>query len=240
MPNSPNTSFIPKQGPIRRPRQTASRSVHLFSIISYIALASAMVASVGSFFYGRHVEGQLQDKVEELSQAIAGFNEEDMNQVREFNVRLTQSRDRLDNGVSLRSVFEALEDATAQTVALSSLKLERFADDSIVLAAKVETDNFDSSLFQRGVFERSNIVESVAVEDLMIIEETDVEDGPVRSGVSFVAEITVPISEVPNVPGETLIPVPEPVVIETPVASTTEDEPMVDEENVTDTNEVTP
>lgn len=246
MPNSPNTSFIPKQGPIRRPRQTASRSVHIFSIISYITLASTMVASVGSFFYGRHIDGQLQDRVEELSQAIGGFNEEDMNDVRDFNVRLTQTRDRLDNGVSVRAIFEALEDATAQTVSLSALELERFADDRIVLAAKVETDNFDSSLFQRGVFERSTIVESVAVEDLMIVEEAETEDGPVRSGVSFVAEITVPVSEVPNTPSETSVPVPEPAAEEAPVASSTEttdtEEAMSISggEDFTDTNEITP
>ena len=237
MPNSPNTSFIPKQGPVRRPRQTASRSIHLFSVISYITLASTMVASVGSFFYGRHIDGQLQDKIEELSSAVSGFNEEDMNQVREFNVRLAQSRDRLDNGVSVRSIFEALEDATAQSVSLAALKLERFQDNSIVLEAKVETDNFDSSLFQRGVFERSSIVESVLVEELKIVEEAEVEDGPVRSGVSFIAEITVPISEVPNVPGETFVPQPEPVAVDVPVASSTE---VVPDESITETNEITP
>lgn len=241
MPNSPNTSFIPKQGPVRRQRQTASRSIHLFSVISYVTLASTMIASVGSYFYARHIDGQLEDKVQELSQAIGGFNEEDMDQVREFNIRLSQTRDRLDNGVSVRSIFEALEDATAQSVALSSLKLERFADDSIVLEAKVETDTFDSSLFQRGVFERSTIVESVNVEDLMVVEGSETEDGPaVRSGVSFMAEITVPISEVPNVPSEAYVPVPEPVVVEVPVASSTESESSADEESITETNEITP
>lgn len=241
MPGNSNTSFIPKQGPVRRPRQSASRSVHLFSVISYVALASTMVAAVGSFLYERHVEKQLQDKVEELSQAISGFNEEDMNQVREFNIRLSQSRDRLDNGVSVSSIFEAIEDATAQSVSLSSLELERYEDNSIVLEAKVQSDNFDTSLFQRGVFERSSIVENVAVKDLMIVEEAETEDGPVTSGVSFVAQITVPISEVPNVPGETVIPVPEPIEVEVPVASSSETSVVeTQDESITETNEITP
>lgn len=243
MPNTPNTSFIPKQGPVRRPRQTASRSVHLFSVISYIALASTMVAAVGSFFYQRHIEGQLQGKVEELSMAIGGFNEEDMNDVREFNVRLSQSRDRLDNGVSVEAIFEALEDATAQTVSLASLELERFEDDRIVLEAKVETNNFDSSIFQRGVYERSSIVEAVEVKDLMIAGESESEDGPIQSGVSFVAEITVPISEVPNIPGETVTPQPEPIVVDVPVATSseagTEASTEVDD-SIIETNESTP
>jgi hypothetical protein len=241
MPNTPNTSFIPKQGPVRRPRQTASRSVHLFSLISYITLASTMVASVGAFFYQKHIEGQLQDKVGELSQAIGSFSEADMDQVREFNIRLGQTRDRLDNSVSIRTVFEALEDATVQSVSLASLKLERFEDDHLEVAVKVDTDTFDSSLFQRGVFERSNIVESVNVEELQIVEEAEEEDGPVRSGVSFLAEIYVPIDEVPNIPSAISF-TPEPVVIETVSTSTdTNSIPVADtEESIIETNEITP
>lgn len=242
MPNTPNTSFIPKQGPVRRPRQTASRSVHIFSVLSYVVLAASLVASVGAFLYQRHIEGQLQEKVGELSQAIGGFNEADMEEVREFNVRLSQTRNRLDNSVSVGSFFEALEDATAQSVSLASLKLERFEDDRLEVEVKIDTDTFNSSLFQRGVLERSRVVDSVVIEELQIVEEAEEEDGPVRSGISFLAVINVPISEVPNVPSATT-PDPLPVQVETSASSsdiTTVSSDVITEEAVIDTNEITP
>jgi hypothetical protein len=201
-----------------------------------------MLASVGSFLYKRHIDTQLQDRIGELSQAISGFSESDMEQVRGFNVRLSQTRERLDNSASVRAVFEAMEDATAQSVSLSELKLERLADSSLEVAAKVETKDFDSSLFQRGVFERSSIVETVEVEDLTITEAANTDDGPVEAGVSFVAKITVPISEVPNIPtlGQTI----EPVVIEEVVATTSADvvesEVVETEDVTTEANEITP
>lgn len=245
MPSNPNTSFIPKQGPVRRPRQTASRSVHLFSVISYIALISTMVASVGSFFYAKHIDKQLENKVQELSQAIGGFNEEDMEDVREFNIRLSQARERLDNGASVRAVFESIEDATAASVSLASLKMERFDDNNLVVKAEVQTDNFDSSLFQRGVFERSSVVESVEVKELKIVERSESEDGPIESGVTFMAEITVPVSKVPNTPTQNTVTQTE-EVLETPVSTTTETslesepEEIQEQDELTDTNEITP
>lgn len=202
MPNTPNTSFIPKQGPVRRPRQAASRRVHVFSIFAYIAFASTLVSSVGVFFYQKHVEKQLEGQVAQLDEAISGFSEEDMTQVREFNNRLTQTRDRLEKGVSIVAIFEALESAVLQAVSFEDMDLVRAEDGDIELQATLLTDSFDSTLFQRGVFERSDIVNSVEVEDLAIELGSSSEDGESASGegVSFIAKIGVPAASVPNVP----------------------------------------
>jgi hypothetical protein len=192
MPNTPGntTSFIPKQGPAKRSTQTATRQIHLFAVISYLVFASSLLAAVGVFLYERHVEKQLEAKVSELSGEINGFSDADMERVREFNNRLDQVRKQLDKSVSIVSVFDALERATVESATLEELSLKRASDDSIDLAVKVSTNNFDSSLFQRGVFERNDVISSVAIESLDLIKDSD--EGSSLSGVAFVAKLTVP------------------------------------------------
>ncbi len=231
MPEAPNTSFIPKQSPVRRQQQVGSRQVHLFSLFSYGAFFIALALTAGSFFFERHTEKQLGAKVEELNQAIGGFNEADMNQVREFNARLVQTRDRLESGVSVAAIFEALEDATVQSVSFDSLTLTRPDDAGVVVEAQMMTNSFDSSLFQRGVLERSPVVESVLVEDLSLEQATETTAG----GVSFVAKINIPASVVPNTPaGTTYSTPPAPVFSDDIVdqASTTETVPEEANEEV--------
>jgi hypothetical protein len=205
MPETPNSSFIPRQSPVRQARHAEFRQIHLLSVFSYGVFAIALALTTGAYFYQRHVEAQLEIKVEELDQAINGFNQADMNQVREFNTRLVQARERLENGISLTSIFGALEEATLKSVTFDSLKLERDSDAGVALEVKMSTDTFDSSLFQRGVLERSSVVESVLVDSLTLKDG----DESTPSGVSFLAKIVIPTKAVPNQSKSLSVPVPE-------------------------------
>lgn len=213
MPNSPSASFIPKQGPIKRSRQTASRQVHIFTIISYILFVATLIATIGIYLFNRHLQNQLNVQVEKLNGLIGSFNESDMKMVREFNVRLQQAENRLSHSVALSSVFSALETATAQTVEIEELKIERKDDQNFVLAAKLATGSFDSSLFQRGVLESNDIVESVTVSDVNLGQEE------AAGGVSFLATIVVPLEEVPYEPQ--VLTIPEAVSSATTTTETT-------------------
>jgi hypothetical protein len=195
MPNTPTTSFIPKQGPVKRTRQTATRQIHLFAILAYMAFATAFIAAIGVSLYKNHIEKQHAEEVNKLNEAIKGFSDADMERVREFDGRLNQTRDRLDNGISIVSVFDALEDATIKSVTLEDLYLKKEEDSSISIAARVSTDSFDSSLFQRGVFERNSVIESVEVSELELVEAG--EDETLPAGVSFSAKLSIPASSVP-------------------------------------------
>lgn len=190
MPNTPNASFIPKQGPVRRARHTSTRQIHVFSILTYVLFAAALAAALGVFLFNRHLDRQLDEEVTALNGVIGGFSNSDMEMVREFNVRLKQTETRLANSVSLTSLFAAIEAATAQTVEITELKLDRVADEQIKVAAKLSTDSFDSSLFQRGVLERNDVIEAVEVKDVAI------GTGDV-STVSFLATLLVPLGEIP-------------------------------------------
>ena len=233
MPNTPSSSFIPKQGPAKRSRQVVSRQVHVFTVLSYILFFGALTASAGVFLYTKHTDSQLQNEVIALDAAIANFSTEKMEQVKAFNVRLIQAEERIKNGVSAVSIFESLEASTAQAVSLQSFALKRVEDETFLLTAEVNTDTFDSALFQRGLYERNSIIENVSFEDLSLGTTDSEEDAP-RSGVSFRAELEVPLTAVPYMPEGTALPLTETTVVEistsTEVVSTST-EPLENEDN---------
>jgi hypothetical protein len=219
MPNSPSSSFIPKQGPAKHSRQVVSRQVHLFTVLSYILFFASLAGSVGVFLYHKYTSNQLDAEVVALSGEIGSFSDVKMEQVRSFNMRLTQAADRIGNSVSAVAVLESIEDATVQSVNINSLEMERVADETFVVTAEIITDSFDSSLFQRGVYERSPIVESVLIEDLGLEQDTESDSVTLNKQVSFKAELNVPLNGVPYKPTSSLF-APPPVDIGTTSSST--------------------
>jgi hypothetical protein len=218
MPNSPSSSFIPKQGPARHSRQAVSRQVHLFTVFSYVLFFSSLAGSVAVFLYSRHTENQLDSEVQALNGEIGSFSDVKMEQARSFNMRLQQAADRISSSVSSVAVLESLEDATVQAVSIEKLHLERIVDETFVVTAEINTDTFDSSLFQRGVFERSPVVESVLIEDLSLVKEVDTEGVSSSSGISFKAELHVPLKNVPYNPAPTIN---QPVIVSDTVSTST-------------------
>ncbi len=199
MPNTPTTSFIPKQGPVKRTKQTASRQIHVLAVVAYVAFIASLIAAVGLFLYERYIEKQLESEVNALSQEIKGFSDADMERVREFNGRLRQTEDRLDKGISIASVLAALEQATVKSASVEQLSLKKTDDSLITLTAKLSTDNFDSTLFQRGVYERNGAIDSVVISDLSL--EGLTEEDSDASGITFTATLQVPTEAVPTVVG---------------------------------------
>ena len=213
MPNTPSSSFIPKQGPAKRSRQVVSRQVHIFTVLSYVLFFGALAASIGVYLYSRHVENQLRGEVVALDTAIANFSNEKMEQVKAFNTRLNQAESRINNSVSAVSIFESLEDSTALAAVLESLILKRSADEKFLITAEINTDSFDSALFQRGLYERNAMLETVAFEDVGLGGTTGEEQvSPDR--VSFRAELTVPLSAIPYKPDGTPVPLTDNTVFE--------------------------
>lgn len=202
-----NNSFIPKRGPSSKKRRGApSRQVYVFTLVSYILMFATLIATGGVYLYGSYVDKQLSDQVTTLNDEIADFSESDMQKVLEFDLRLTQASDRLDNSVSILSVFEALEVAVIDTVQILSLDIEREGDELIVMEASIETDNFDSTIFQRGVYNRSQVISNVTISDVRNInnegapESNEILTILPTSVVTFKATLDVPLSAVSYVP----------------------------------------
>jgi hypothetical protein len=150
-----------------------------------------------------------------------------MERVLKFDSRLRQAQERVNNSVSTVSIFEALESATVQTIEIKSLSLKRDLDSQFNIVAEVYADSFDSTRFQREVFERNSVIESVAISELEIVSEKS-DETTVNSGVSFTATLGVPVSSVPYVPVVLAAPA-QPVDVVSDIATGTE-EAMAEED----------
>jgi hypothetical protein len=184
---------------VKRNKQTATRQVHVLAVIAYVAFVASLIAAVGLFLYEGYIEKQLEREVNALSQEIKGFSDADMERVREFNGRLRQTEDRLEKGISIASVLAALEQATVKSASVEQLSLKKTEDSSLTLTAKLATNNFDSTLFQRGVYERNDVIDSVVISDLTLGVPT--EEDSAASGITFTATLQVPTEAVPSVVG---------------------------------------
>jgi hypothetical protein len=208
MKSSSDNSFIPKRGASKRKQVAGSRPFYIFTYISYILMFAALLSSGGVYLYAQYIDSELAIEIKELNSEIGSFNQADMERVTEFNLRLAQAQDRLDNSVSIASVFDALEQATIDTVQIESLLIEREDDNQLLVEAIIQTDSFDSTIFQRGVYLRNNTIQDVEIQDVenTTLAETDLEVGAVagadstRPAVSFRALLGIPLETVPAKP----------------------------------------
>jgi len=173
--------------------------VYVLSVVSYIIFFSSLAAAAGVFFYGGYIQSQFEQEVLAMNNEVSSFNEADMQRVIDFDSRLRKAHERVQKSVSVASVFDALEAATVQSVRFESFSLERDSDKSFTIEARIETDTFDSTLFQRGIFDRNEVVEVVEVDDL-VIDDVTTESGLVFKSVSFTANLAIPLTAVPYKP----------------------------------------
>jgi len=163
---------------------------------------ATLLASGSVLLYGKYVDKQLNSEVVALNTEINSFSEAGMQEVLEFDKRLGQAYGRLNNSVSIVSMFDALEDATIDTVRIASLDLTREKDEKFVLDVSVETDSFDSTIFQRGVYQNNKVIDSVEISAVQSAKVEDKSGTSVSSGtplIMFRAQIEIPLSSVPYV-----------------------------------------
>lgn len=212
MASSPNnSSFIPKRGTTKRTRKVRNGNVYILTIISYVAIFSALLAAGSIFLYQGYVQKQLQTEITSINAEVRGFKEADMQKVQEFDVRLRQANSRLDNAVSVTRILSALEVSVIDTVRLASLEIKRKMDNNFIVEAEVETDTFDSTIYQQGIFARGEGIEIVEIDDVSLTEVTTSESGgELRQSVTFVTKLAVPLEAV-------LYQVPTTIVDQSPV-----------------------
>jgi hypothetical protein len=204
MKGSSDNSFIPKRGFSKKVRTGGSNKFYIFTYISYILMFAALLSSGGVFLYAQYTNSQLDIAIEALNSEIGGFSQADMERVTQFNLRLLQAQDRLENSVSITSVFEALQAAIIDTVQINSLAMEREDDSRLVMKAVIQTDSFDSTIFQRGVFLRNGTIQEVEISDVQSTFTTQAigttQDLITLPAVSFQASLSIPLEAVPANP----------------------------------------
>lgn len=218
MPDPSNSSFIPKRGPAKKSRTAVTKRVYLFTVISYIMLFSALLASGGVYFYKGVVKEALAEEVASLNAQISTFSEANMQRVLEFDRRVSQAQSRVAVGVSIPSLFSALEASTARTVKIKSIKLEREGDERLVLEGDMETDTFDSTLFQRRLYQDNQTINTIEVTDFNAsnIEggATGVPGSVLSPTLTFSVTVDFPVSQIPTTVTRSLTPITPPTDFE--------------------------
>lgn len=211
MSEQSGTSFIPKRSPQKRTRSSSSRQVYVFTLISYTLIFAALLASLGVYVYLRVLERNEIAAASNLDTAIDSFNVSDMERVYEKDRRLRMATGRVDNLASVTSILSALEEATAKSVQFEDLSLIRDRDNSFKLEANIVTDNFDSALFQRGIYERQGAIKSFSANELAIQREARDQESStnqifeIEESVSLSGEMSFNVEDVlfdPNRPNE--------------------------------------
>ncbi|MFW6209931.1 MAG: hypothetical protein ACOC4E_00375 [Patescibacteria group bacterium] len=203
---SQNQSFIPKAIPTKKRPQKPTRRIYLFTVISYVAMFSALLASGSVFLYQNYMQTLLDAEIRGLTAEINDFNEARMIEVLEFDERLSAADRLMSNSFSVVSVLSALEAATAGSVQLESLTLEQVGEDTLQLSASVVADTFDSTIFQRRFYEASDVIGGVEVSDVALVVPDSEEGGEGEASalsaasderqVTFELALTVPRSAV--------------------------------------------
>jgi hypothetical protein len=196
--SSDNNSFIPKRGPATRTRRSGSRQIYIFTLVSYVLFFATLVAVAGVFLYERYIDQQLENEVAALNEEIDRFREADMDTARSFNSRLDHAEERLSAAVSLPTLLTMIENTTAETAQVRSLEINRLNDEALSVALTVETDTFDSSLFQREFYEQDMRIDRIALEQVTIEPgNSEAGDGSLETTVSFNASLAVSATAIP-------------------------------------------
>lgn len=200
MPGSSNASFIPKQGPVKKDRSASRRQVYVGTFIVRILFFAALLAAGGVYAYESKLEGDLNEEIASLNNAIRSFNEAEMQRVISTDLRLRQVDYRLDHSVAVTKILNAIEDATIRTAQISGLSVKRADDSFVEVSAEMEVDSFDSALFQKQVFGETAVLKMDGIKDLTLQREAEnAEDGNSSSeviSISFQALLGVDSSEV--------------------------------------------
>lgn len=229
MPDSRDTSFIPKHATGKAEKRNAPRQLFLGTILVQVLFFSVMIATAAAFFYERKLTKELAAEVSSFRDATRSFeaDEEKLQTVLAMDQKLAQVGNRFSKSISIVSILKAIEVSTIATTRIESLAITRKSDLELALEAKIQTDSFDSVLFQRSILEQNETLKAVELEDVSISIASQPSGRPgevVRSSggakeVSFSMIVDLDPASVPTLTtvkaDEILIPVtPEPVINE--------------------------
>lgn len=143
-----STSFIPKNANrVRKPR--TNKRIYIFSYISYVFFFGTLLSVIGVYVYGAYVDGALEEQEARLTAERDSFNEADIAEVRDLEVRLRIADQLLETTSAPSRIFDSLESVIVDSVYLSGMTYTRSGDGNFTLTFSGATETFDAALFQR-------------------------------------------------------------------------------------------
>lgn len=197
MPGSSNSSsFIPKRGSKKSIRKVRNVNVYILTIVSYVLFFAALGASAGVFFYSKSITNQLNEEIVATNTAIGVFKEADLLRVEEFDKRLRQANNRLNNSASVVQILAQIESAVVDSLRLSSLSINRDADKHFSIEAQAETNKYDAVIFQRDILKGYEVVDEIEVADVALQRVGSKVDASTEQTVTLTTLLLVPLDKV--------------------------------------------
>lgn len=169
------TSFVPRQPVQAAPRRPQSTGANVFLITALILLGAAVAAAAGAFAYQRYLAYQLDRKMDQLAEAQARVNEEQIEEFVRLRDRLRVGNELLSNHVMLSQFFDAIERLTLRNVRFSTLTITVAGDNSAKLDAEGVARNFNSLAAQSNAFAGERGIKRAIFSDITVTESRQVE-----------------------------------------------------------------
>lgn len=200
--NSQSTSFIPQRPTLGKVKDRGVRKIYILTYISYILFFSTLIAAAGTFLFTLSLESQLTKLRTQLAAEKDLFSQSDIESIRELDDRITIAKARMDQHISVFSIFEALEQNAIQSLQYIGFSYIRSNDLAPVVTVTGRTENFDSVLFQREVLASNSVLAGSSFNETSLATNAGDEESnrDAQKVITFVFEKSIDPSTVGYVP----------------------------------------
>lgn len=153
--NPQGTSFIPQRPTSGTIKRGGVKKVYILTYISFIVFFGTIVGTAGTYAYQTLEQTKLNQEKKLLAAEKAKFNEADLDTIRVMYYRMQNAKDRLNAHISLLPIFKSLEQSAVQTLVFKGFDFKRINQEIPSITFSGTAKNFDSVMFQRGLFESS-------------------------------------------------------------------------------------
>ncbi|MFN3188382.1 MAG: hypothetical protein ACK42D_02445 [Candidatus Paceibacteria bacterium] len=166
MPNTSQSSFIPKNNLPNRQKVGRRYNFFFISLVVYGLFIATPIASAVVFIYEKHTNNVINQTTRNLDTAIKSFSESDMLTVQQFDNRLIASSEVLESSVPLNNLLQFFLQNTPRTVSFTGIQVDSAGDGTVAVTAEVASESFDYVLFYRDELLRNSAFTSSAISNV--------------------------------------------------------------------------
>lgn len=152
-------SFIPHDTAVAAPRVRSHSSLNdLLLLVSVVLVVASGALAIGVFLYGQLLQQQSTSKQAQLQRAEAAFEPSLVEQITRLDDRMHAAQQILGLHIAPITFFQALNQATLQTVSFQSLDFEMQDPQHLTLKMQGIAQSVNSIALQAEIFSKSNVI----------------------------------------------------------------------------------
>lgn len=153
-------SFIPHDTAVVAPRQRGGALNDLLLLCGIVLLVASGALAVGVFLYAQFLQTQSVSKVSQLQRAEAAFEPSLIEQITRLDDRMHAADTILGGHIAPTAFFQALNQATLQTVSFQALDLEAPDAEHVSLKMQGVAQSVNSIALQAELFSKNGVIAS--------------------------------------------------------------------------------